>query len=209
MPEHVENVLGASGSSFEQGRPPTVATEDYSMEPAIAADGLAINTAGWSPSDTGLHARDARGWGRKFMPELSDADGRRDYKRCCDDLDAEIRQLDEHVADGVVADEAAGVIAEIQALLERLYDCSFGEGESLKSVVVALQSQLNNAQWTERHVAFLQASIQHLRARWVVNDQTVDEIYAMIEEHGLDPFRGTVSDSGILVQYRIERVDGT
>jgi len=70
-----------------------------------------------------------------------------------------------------------------------------------------LQSQLNNAQWTERHVAFLRASIQHLRARWLVNDQTADEIDDLIEEFGLDPFRGTVSDSGVLVQYRIEKVD--
>jgi hypothetical protein len=42
--------------------------------------------------------------------------------------------------------------------------------------------------------------------RWVVNDQTVSEIDDMIEEHGLDPFRGTVTGENVAVRYRIEKI---
>jgi hypothetical protein len=103
-------------------------------------------------------------------------------------------------------DEACGVAAEIQDLLERVYDCPFGEGESLKSVVVAIQSQLNNAEWGEKHVAFLKAVSRYLRARWVITDHAVVDVGDMIEECCLDVFRGTVSDSGMLAEYRIERI---
>lgn len=107
----------------------------------------------------------------------------------------------------VIEEEASGTVAEIQDLLERLYDCLFGEGESLKSVVVVIQSQLNNAKWTTKHVSFLRSAIKFLRVRRIVNDQTVAEIGAMIEEYGLDPFRGTVTDDGFVARYRVEKIE--
>jgi len=115
-----------------------------------------------------------------------------------DDLEAT-----DYLVDGKVSDEGAGVIAEIANLLENLFDCPFGEGESLKSVVVAIQSQTNNADWSGQVVGFLRDVMVFLRARYVVNDQTVDEVYEIVKEHGLDPFRGSVSDRGIRTRYRL------
>ena len=123
-----------------------------------------------------------------------DEDARLKFATICNDLAVQIRRLRASLVSQAVPDEASDVMVEIQRLIELLYDCPFGEGECLKSVVVALQSQLNNAHWAAKHVDFLDAAIQHLRARAVVNDQTVDAVNNMIEENGLDVFRGTVSD---------------
>jgi hypothetical protein len=153
--------------------------------------------------------RDRLGWGYSYQPRLDDADGRAKFRRICDDLDAEIQIIKGHVVEDIVGEEASGTVAEIQELLERLYDCPFGEGESLKSAVVVLQSQLNNAKWTTKHVSLLESSINFLRVRRVVNDQTVAEIGEMIEECGLDPFRGTVMDDGFVARYRIEKIEET
>jgi len=116
-------------------------------------------------------------------------------------------ELADYIANGRVADEGAGTIAEIASLLESMFDCPFGEGESLKSVVVAIQSQTNNAEWTRQTVEFLRDAITFLSARYVIDDQTVDELYKIMEEHALDPFRGSVSNRGIKTRYRLVEVE--
>lgn len=157
------------------------------------------------PSDLEIaqETRRRQGWGNRYEPKVEDAEGRTLFYRICDDLEAELRAIDDVMADGEVTEEGAGVIAEVEHHLERLYDCPFGEGESLKGVVVAIQSQLSNARWTVQHVNFLKAALLFLRARWVINDQTVDTIDDMIEEHGLDVFRGTVSEPDVVTRYII------
>lgn len=180
---------------------------DHSLEYVATASNVLSPTT--IPRDSNLSARnrEARCWGNCYQPKLQDADGRLKFRRLCDDLDAEVRRLNDYVVDGELADEACGLAAEIQNLLEHLYDCPFGEGESLKSVVVAIQSQLNNAHWTASHIAFLQDVTHYLRSQWIINDEKVREIGDSIEEHGLDVFRGTVSDSGVLAKYRIEKIN--
>ena len=98
-------------------------------------------------------------------------------------------------------------MAQVDSLLETMFDCPFGEGECLKSVVVAVQSQVNNVDWTRDIVKFLRNVMSFLRVRYVVNDQTVDEIYDMMKEQNLDPFRGSVSDRDIKTRYRLIEVD--
>jgi len=208
MPEHIEDVLGAPDTPRDYPAPRPVPREPEIYLPSASASGEHVRTMpGWEPTETGARERQKRGWGPKYQPPIEQAEERRRYRRICDDLDAEVRQLEQFVVGGVVSDEAVGLVAEIQNLLETLYDCPFGEGESLKSVVVAIQSQLNNAAWSEQHLAFLRGAIQHLRVRPIVNDCTAQEIHDMIEEHGLDPFRGTVSDSDCVVTYKLQRVE--
>lgn len=155
-----------------------------------------------------VQSRQARGWGPKYEPRTQDEDARKQFRRLCDDLETDLKQLDQFVVEGVVTDEGAGTAAEIQASLERLYHCPFGQSESLKSIVVAIQSQINNAIWTERHVAFLKEAVGVLRPRYVVSQETAEDIFEMIEEHGLDQFRGSLSDTGVRVRYRLEKVEG-
>ena len=210
MTKNVESHSGTSNTLLDRGDPKQVVNK----EPVKCSSGSAA-TPGQSPSEIGRFgreevgriARERRGWGQHYKPELDDAEARQEYRRICDSIKAEVRLLQDYVEDGYVVDEASGVVAEIQDWLETLYDCPFGEGESLKSVVVGLQSQLNNVRWTKQHVEFLTAAIHQLCVRWVVNDQTADDIDDMIEEFGLDVFRGTVSDSDVLVEYRIEKVE--
>lgn len=209
MSEHVKNAAGAFDSSLERGTAQTSRDQDlhrFTLESGTASEEFSIGMPSFRPRESGLRARDRRGWGSRYQPRLDDTEGRHEFRRICDDIDEQVRQLDAHIDQGVVSDDAAGVIAEIHDLLDALYDCPFGDGESVKSVVVALQSQVNNIQWTDAHVGFLKAALQHLRVRWIVNDQTVREIDDMIEEFGLDPFRGTVSDSEVRVRYKIEKI---
>src|SRR5262249_48358788 len=69
----------------------------------------------------------------------------REFRQLADRLVEEVEKLDEHLKGGIVADEGLEAIVEIEQLLEGLYDCSFSEDESLKRVIVAIESQINNA----------------------------------------------------------------
>jgi hypothetical protein len=115
-----------------------------------------------------------------------------DVKRLCDDISRELVRMDCFLVDDTVSDEGAGIIAEIEILLERLYACPHGQGESLKRVIVAVQSQVNNAPWDKRHIDFLGDIVRFLRVRHLVDDAAVDACYDMIKARGLDPFRGTI-----------------
>lgn len=154
-------------------------------------------------------ARRRLGWGRRFFPEIEDREARASFANICQQILCELEDLEQSdcLADGKVTEEGAGFVAQVDNLLESLFDCPFGQGESLKGVVVAIQSQTKNVDWTEDVVSFLREAMVFLRARYAVNDQTIDELYEIIKGHGLNPFRGTVSDEGIKTQYRLVRVD--
>jgi len=158
---------------------------------------------------TGGEVRKRLGWGAQYLPPIDGREERRRFSEICGRVLGELDDLEgaDYLVDGKVSDEGAGVIAEIANLLEKLFDCPFGEGESLKSVVAAIQSQTNNADWSRQIVDFLRDVMVFLRARYVVNDQTVDEVYEIVKEHGLDPFRGSVSDRGIKTRYRLVKAE--
>lgn len=156
-------------------------------------------------ASSGQEARERLGWGERFVPPMASRKGRQQFSQICQRILCELDSLElaEYFADGKVTAEGAGVIAEIATLLEAMFDCPFGEGESVKSVAVAIQSQTNNVEWTEQLTVFLRDVMKFLRARYVVNDQTVDEVYQMMNEHGLDQFRGAISDSDVKKRYRL------
>ncbi len=130
----------------------------------------------------------------------------RAFRRICDQLRSEIGRIDEFVDNSSVTDEGLEVVVEVEHLLELLYDCPWGEGESLKRVVVAIQSQVANAKWTVNHVDFLKDVINRLRIRYLINDAVVDDCYELIETHGLEEFRGSVTETETRKKYRIEEV---
>src|ERR1700722_8530604 len=74
------------------------------------------------------------------------------FRRLCDAIYNELGRVSAFMVDDKVSDQGSEVVAEIESLLEKLYSCPFGEGESLKRVVVAIQSQVNNAEWDNRHI---------------------------------------------------------
>ncbi len=158
---------------------------------------LGISPAEDAPGDDG--------WGEHHLPRIQDREARQHFSEISQKVLSELEELElaGYVANGTVTSEAAGTIAEIAKLLETMFDCPFGEEESLKSVVVAIQSQTNNVDWTRQIVDFLRDVMTFLRARYVVNDQTVDEVYQIMKEHGLDSFRGSVSDRGIKTHYHL------
>lgn len=180
-----------------------------------------VETASAGNPDTSLHdsvedeagrGEDARkriGWGERFRPRIADREARQRFSQICQKILCELdgMELAGTVVDGRVTDEGAGAIAEIANLLDAMFHCPFGEGESLKSVVVAVQSQTNNVEWTRRLIEFLRDVMKFLRVRYVLNDQTVDEVYQIMKDHDLDEFRGSVSDIGIRTRYHLVRVD--
>jgi hypothetical protein len=130
----------------------------------------------------------------------------RSFRRTCDQLRLEIGRIDEFVDNGIVTDEGLEVVVEVEHLLESLYDCPWGEGESLKRVIVAIQSQVANAVWTAKHVDFLKDVIARLRVRYLINADVVNDCYELIETHGLEEFRGSVTETETRKKYRIEEV---
>lgn len=139
------------------------------------------------------HVQREPGWGPMYIPPLPDVRAYTEFRRLCDDLRANVSELMQCVAGDELTDEAAGPIVEIEHLLERMYDCPWGEPEALKKVVVAIQSQVLNVDWTLDHARFVQNAVSFLRAQYAINSRTVDEIYGAIRQFGFDVFRGTVS----------------
>jgi hypothetical protein len=105
-----------------------------------------------------------------------------------------------------VSEEGTEVVVEVEVLLEELYACKYGQGESLKRVVVAVQSQVNNARWDRKHVEFLRDVVRFLRVRYLVDEATVEACYEMMKARGLDPFRGSICEPRVVKRYRIEEV---
>ena len=210
MANIARNTVGQGSAEPQLHGGPMPEDADFAMQTATAIDvatsaGLGLGD-GISP---GEEERRRLGWGPQYLPRIDGREERRQFSQICEQVLDELDDLEtaDYLVDGKVSDEGAGVVAEIGNLLEQLFDCPFGQGESLKSVVVAIQSQTNNADWTPQIVAFLRDTMQFLRARYVVNDQTVDEVYQILNEHGLDRFRGSVSDRGIKTRYRLVEVE--
>ena len=185
---------------------------DAGFETQAATANDVAPSAGFQREDRislGEEERRRLGWGAQYRPAIGGREERQQFSQICGRVLEELDELQatDCLVDGKVSDEGAGFIAEIEDLLENLFDCRFGDGESLKSVVVAIQSQVNNADWNGQVVTFLREVMAFLRARYVLNDQTVDEVYEIIKECGLDPFRGSVSDRGIKTRYRLVKVD--
>ena len=114
--------------------------------------------------------------------------------------------MEDFLVDGKVIEAGLEVFVEVEHLLERLYECPWGEGECLKRVVVAVQAQINNSWWTQAHVQFLDDIVGRLRVRYLINEAVVRECYELIELHGLDPFRGGVSEPEVRKRFRIQEV---
>jgi len=130
----------------------------------------------------------------------------REYKKFrtrCDGILTEVRELEASLARNSFADNWVGPAAEIEMLLEDLYDTRWGKSESLKRVVVKLQAQLNNARWDHRHVAFLKEVLRGLRVRYSIDETAVREVAEAVTRHGLDPFRGSLSASETLKRLKI------
>lgn len=174
-------------------------------EPATGRSSLPIAFGEASFHDKAREARHKSGWGLQFVPKLADTDGEKLYRRICEDIKAELRVAESFLVDDKLADQGYGSVAEINGHLERLYDCPWGEGESLKGVVVAIQSQTNNADWTSRHLQFLKDAIAFLLVRYTVTDDVTQKILDMVQDHELDVFRGTVSETDVRVRYRLEK----
>jgi hypothetical protein len=128
------------------------------------------------------------------------------FRRLCDRIIEELQNIPRFLHKDVVTDEGAEVVAEVEAILEELYDCPHGQGEALKRVIVAIQSQVNNVQWEKTHADFLMDVFTFLRVRYLINDSVVAECYDMMKERGLDPFRGSVAQPLVVKRYRIEEI---
>ncbi len=152
--------------------------------------------------------RSSRGWGQNFVPPHHEEETRLEYRRFCDELVADARGLQEHFASGGNTEDAAGLAAELEAILESLYDCRFGEEDAIKSVVVAIQSQVLNVIWTQEIASFMVDVAAFLRARFTIDAETVDTVNDIIEEHGLDVFRGTVSEPQVRSSSRHVKSEG-
>ena len=112
----------------------------------------------------------------------------------CDAILTEIGQLQELMTGDQLVGDWFGLVVEIQALLEQLYDTPWGEAESLKRIVVAIQAQINNAPLDGRHVSFLTDVFRNLRVLHLINSAAVNEVLNAVKRHKLDLFRGTVSE---------------
>lgn len=189
---------GESNEPLDQGR----ARVALDAVPVMSANVASQSTTfgGDAIITTSPHAKRFAGAGAMKQ------DHYRQFRRICDDLYEEVERLLDYLLDGQVVDEGLATVAEIENHLERLYDCEWGEDECLKRMVVAIQAQLNNTKWTATHVELLKTFVPFLRVRWLINEATVSECYDIIEETGLDQFRGTLSRDDVVRRYVLQEV---
>ncbi len=128
------------------------------------------------------------------------------YRRHCDDLCREVQRLPEFLLNDRVIDEGLEVVVEIEATLDNLYECPWGQSDKLKAVVMVIRSQILNAAWDRRHVEFLSRVAQALRLAYLIDDCFVDSVFQMIDENDLEPFRGTVTETSVRKRYRMEEI---
>jgi len=94
-------------------------------------------------------------------------------------------------------------LVTFEQLLDQLFECEWGQEESLARIAVAIESQVKNVEWSARHVSFLREFLAYLSTRYMVDAAVVDFCLDCIRSHGLDPFRGTLTDTDSVKQYRI------
>ena len=131
---------------------------------------------------------------------------RDDFRKKCDALLLELRRLDDYWIDEQLADEGLEVTVELRQLLSDVYVCEWGKSDCLKRSVVVIESQIGNASWTKPLAKFVEAAISLIRLRYLIDEQVVEEILDLVEAHGLDPFRGTVSQPQVRKQFVIQEV---
>lgn len=186
-------------------RPPTASNVVYDEASRQGNGSVSEPTTGTVSADSAIPWLKSDATTRTAEIRKAATRGYADFRRTCDDLAEAALHADDYLLNGEVSDEGLEVIVQVDELLERLYQCDWGEGESVKRVVVAIKSQLNNVRWTERHVGFLKDAAFKIRNRYLINDQFVEECLDLIEAHNLDLFRGVLSSEGIR-RYRLEEI---
>ncbi len=179
------------------------------MNAALTADRGSLahtSTVSLTQSDRGVRTNPTRG-----SPKLPAVDGDpTQYKRfrtICDATLREVRRLKPPVGQTALPDDWMTAAAEIEALVQDLYDVAWGEKDALKRVVLKVEGQINNAIWDHRHVGFLEDVFVTLRHRYSINDTTVGEVADLVKSHGLPLFRGTLSADDLRKQFKLVEVE--
>lgn len=163
--------------------------QPHAVLPQVAADYSAASVDIDFRNEPG--ARPAN-WGSQYVPPFTRKSARDDFFRLVDQIENLSDKLtcDE---DNLVVGEQEGLVAEIESLFEKLYECPWGEGEALKRIVLEVQLQIRQVKWDRRHVLFVSRVAKTLRARYLIDEPLVNEVYSWMEEYGLDPFRAVFS----------------
>ena len=167
------------------------------FEAAAAQPDSSILTVGTSPvadvrADPTVRARD-------YSPPINrrhdiKGDDRQSFRRHSLELYASSRELKRKSDDGMDVNEQADLIVQIEQSLERLMTVKFGKSECLQRCVVAIQNVILQIVWEPQHADFIESVAGFLQARSHIDDSTVDHIYQIIKEFGLDPFRGILTN---------------
>lgn len=188
MAQHIRNRVATAGDDVELANERVTAPLGRSN----AKTEVMASAASSDWGDSSRRDSDVVTGGRR--PKIpTDAETYRAFRELCTQIIEELRGLWRFLKDDVVSDEGSEIVAEVESLIEKLYDCPFGQGESLKKVVVTIQSQVNHVQWERRHAEFLTDVFTYLRPRRLINDGTVAECCDLIKAHKLDLFRGVLS----------------
>ncbi|MCU0703096.1 MAG: hypothetical protein MUF18_03800 [Fimbriiglobus sp.] len=144
---------------------------------------------------------------RKLPAVEGDPAHHKRFRSICDELLREVRRLKPGVGQTELPDDWMTAAAEIEGLVEDLYDVTWGKKDALKRVVVKVESQINNAVWDQRHVAFLEDVFVALRNRFSIDDTTVVEVADLVKSHKLPLFRGTLSADNLRKQFKLVEVE--
>ena len=164
------------------------------------------STGSLSRSPGEAHASPVRS-SRKLPAVEGDPAQYKRFRTICDDLLREVQRLKPVANQTKLSDDWMTAAAEIEGMVEELYDVSWGKKEALKRVVVKVESQINNAVWDQRHVAFLEDVFVALRNRFSIDDTTVVEVADLVKSHKLPLFRGTLSADNLRKQFKLVEVE--
>ena len=129
------------------------------------------------------------------------------FRDVCSSILMELEKADQFIFEGVMQDEGLEVTVEVDYLLEVLYEIAWGKNESLKKIVVLMQSQILNAIWTPAHLDFMKDAMSHIRRQYYIDDSVVGYCFELINTHALNAFRGTVLETANRKRFKIVEID--
>ena len=162
------------------------AQQTSSLDSSTSWTGLPDNTSS-QVGDSGDSYFAAREPERKRAPGRFD---RQRMKELCVRIVGRAERVRKGLAAGELDSELESDFVEIESLLEQLYDCQWGHIDTLKQVVVMLQSQVADRLPSEPLLAFLSDFVSFLATRHVIDDYVIEQCHASMEQYGLDLIEG-------------------
>lgn len=199
----MRNDSNSDPSSLEPRAPTTAVPRRVQPDPDVfvGISSSATTTEGYRSPTVPFNGNSGESKARSTTEDF------RSFRDICNRILQESKILESHMVESEVDEKGLPSIIEIEDLLENLFDCNWGEDECLQRIAVAVETQVKNTELTEKHVSFLIDFFSFLKTRYHIDESIVQDCIQRIKQNGLDPFRGTLTETEGSKRYKVVEFD--